>query len=163
MTRFGTARTQAGFTLIEMLAVIAIISTLTAVLLPAVQRVNELTNTMDESPRLKGLVADLQSMGDGSVRVQTDVVQLQTDSVNGGSDASLNAGDLATLCADLDANSHSVTTAQTDIDALLALRNLPDRQRTLVLNAQIAVGAIKDANALVKASVPGQCAAGTRG
>ena len=158
MSRFGTARTQSGFTLIEMVAVIAIISTLTAVLLPAVQRVNELTNTMDESPRLKTLVADLQSLGDGSVRVQTDAVQLQTDTVNSSDQSSLNANDLAALCTDLDANAHFVTTAQTEIDTLLAQRSLPERQRTLVLNAQIAVGAIKDADALVKASVPGQCA-----
>ena len=72
---------------------------------------NELTNTMDESPRLKTLVTDLQSLGDGSVRVQTDAVQLQTDTVNSSDQSSLNANDLAALCADLDANAHFVTTA----------------------------------------------------
>ena len=164
MKRNSAIQRQAGFTLIELLVVIAIIAILIGLLLPAVQRLRTTADAMSDFPRLRQVAIDLNALGDGSVRLEQHVFKIQSDTVQLGDQARLNANDIAVICADLDANARLVATIESEIAGLLnmPLRN-DDRQARetrLLVSAAAEVKTIGDANAQIKASIPGQCTPG---
>jgi prepilin-type N-terminal cleavage/methylation domain-containing protein len=150
-------RCPTGFTLIEMLVVIAIIAILIGVLLPAVQRLQTAADAMDDFPRLRQVASDVRGLGDSSVRLEQDAFKLQSDTIQAGEKAGLNAADIQALCTDLNTNVNTANDVQAEIAGLLNSPQISERERRLLVNAQTQVGAVADANTQMKASVPGQC------
>jgi hypothetical protein len=113
---------------------------------------------MDDFPRLKHVASDIRALGDGSVRLEQDAFKLQSDTIQDRPDAPrLNTADIKALCTDLGTNANNAQDVQTEIAGLLNSPQILERERRLLVNAQTQVEAIADANAQMKASVPGQC------
>jgi prepilin-type N-terminal cleavage/methylation domain-containing protein len=139
--RAVAGRSQAGFTLVELLAVIAIVSTLTA-LLPAVQRMRSLAIEA-QSANLPATAASLANFANGTDRIFADQAALSSDAANAGDNGTLAQqnlqADLQLLCEDLQNSGQSAATTLARIKQRLAQRPLKPREKQVLLAAEAAV------------------------
>ena len=146
------SRGQAGFTVIELLAAIAIIGVTGGLLLPAAQRLREAAVQV-QSANLTDISRDLGRFATDTDKVFQDDATLSLDTYNAGPNGTLSQAnlqqDLLTLCTDLTASNQDAATLLAKIKHGLAEHPTPAQKQALTAAKTAVVGWTDDTPQLI--------------